>query len=352
MLIEMDKNYEDKIISHSKLSDVEIAGLSIILNSVVEGRNLFKASFEFFEFLKNKCGKLFSSQVRNYLEGMYNKYFTIMSDLNGVCPALMITDDFNITNMSTNCSCRVPLRNIPKLLFGSLYCENISDCLFFETIYKKFNYPTRNVFIDKQTFGGGSGKGTIESLLKSDERVFFCIADSDRNYDGSRLGSTANSIKDIYLKSNHHFSTYYILKVREKENLLPFELVKNYKDFDDEQKMLLNLIDKSNSNVKNFFDIKDGVSKKYRLEMKNDKKLFDIYNQIMGKMKRKHMYHAEKGSHYLIRGIGNNAVDKILPLLNNEKLFMEKLTFEQKSDWNEIFSQITRFCLAYQTTYN
>ena len=352
MLIELDSDYERTIISRNSLSKNEIQAFSILLNSVAEGRNFLKASYNFFDFLNFKYISYFSYYVKNYLKNVINSYTTMMSDVNGVDAVLMISNQSLFDNLSLNCSCRININDLPKYLFGSLYCENISDCDFFELLYLRLCSTKLNIFLDKQTFGGGSAKGVVGSLLNNKEKVFFCIADSDKKYKTAPLGSTAASLLELYKTHNHCFSALYILGVHEKENLIPCSLLSTMDCFDEEQKKFTHIVSTLNDETKEYIDLKDGISKKCRKEMRDNNDIKLICFPIMEKMKRLKMYHSKKEDKILVRGLGNNGAEKAINCIESFDVYYELLTKNQKCDLDVIFGQIKRFGLAYCLSYS
>ena len=217
MIIRVTEDFEKYIES------IIPAGLNDVINffqriySLMAERKLFvNSSYRFLCFLKNYFID-FSKEVRNLIEYLLNKYSTILSEINSVNPLVEIVGGENIfVELSGKYQC-----SIDKLFIDNpavLMTENPADYDFYRQMFitLRRNYH-KNLCLNDFSFGGGNC-AIVERAITQNQ-IILCICDSDREYEGSKLGSTSKSVKKIIDKyKNKKICNLYVTEVREKEN--------------------------------------------------------------------------------------------------------------------------------------
>lgn len=184
---------------------------------------------------------------------------------------------------------KVPIENFktynklsPALLVG----EDESDCDLYKAICNKY-IKENNIGVNIQLgeINGGGGKTGInyeKHLVQYNEKLLV-IVDSDKKHVNDDIGTTAREVRKRYDSCKRNYITdIYILKVREKENLISSKMYKfcsqslNSKN----DLRLLNYIE-NNPILKNLYyycDIKDGI--KYK-ELFQDSKNYNILEEYL-----------------------------------------------------------------------
>ncbi|MBA0160309.1 MULTISPECIES: hypothetical protein [Pectobacterium] len=106
-----------------------------------------------------------------------------------------------------------------------LLCEDLSDVDFYTIVadfYKKRNGIRNAGFnVEATNGGGGSIKGNFEKL-SNQNKLCFCILDSDKKHPKDKLGSTCSGFKENITTFS---SDFYILDAHEVESLIPSSII-------------------------------------------------------------------------------------------------------------------------------
>ncbi len=194
-----------------------------------------------------------------------------------------------------------------------LSTENPRDYIFYCNLFKFMN--TNNlttINFANNSFAGGSAKDILKSMANNNN-ILLAICDSDKDYETSKLGSTACSVYKFFKKHKDAdaYMDYYILPVREKENLLPLECYEPF--LNDSQKPLINTIKSFSGNHEfmKFVDLKDG----YKLKTINtsSSKWHSIYDCYIEECKKNNIFNekAKNNDDYCINGIGGKLADDL-----------------------------------------
>ena len=189
--------------------------------------------------------------------------------------------------------------------------ENDEDFVFYQKIYN-FMYADLKLVgccLQNNPFYGGNVANRID-WVKKENKFFICIVDSDKDYKGGAFGSTYHSAKTAM---DHPPADtpqlLYVLKVREKENLLPFHL---YNPECLNQKCLISCILKvKDEEFLRFVKIKSG----YKLKnlTGNNNFLLTKYNDFFEMCKKVGIYTSvQNEDDYCIKGISANLLSQTI----------------------------------------
>ncbi|MGK7933278.1 MAG: hypothetical protein AB4041_17860 [Microcystaceae cyanobacterium] len=147
-----------------------------------------------------------------------------------------------------------------------LLCENQEDTKFYEIIgrvyrtWMKFNII--NFAFTPQGGGGSTIASEYESIQSRKSRFCLCIVDSDKLSPNSSEGKTAKGLLDKH-DANSVTTELYLLKVREAENLIPYEillqLLSRDKNKNSQYQTLSGIQAIENSEIRLYVDIKEGT---------------------------------------------------------------------------------------------
>ena len=341
MIILLDKDYQEKLLKRG-LSTEEKEAFEILFSNCRYGKLFLKADLVFYETMLSVHRGCFSLASKTFLKFATEKFTTIMGDVREVEPLIVLSEKGH-SCLSSNSPAVCTIKDLPDNLSPYIYCENLDDASFFMKIYRLFGKSPSNLFIREDAYHGGN-TSNIEHKLKQND-IFFCVCDCDKKYEGCDLGGTAESVKNCYLNEEHRFSYYYVLSVREIENLVPCSLYKKAITEPDAL-TLLGILEKAQEYSLDFFDIKSGYSKECRKKYSHNSEWLLVNGPIIKAAKRKRIYHSKKDSKRLILGVGEKAMNSINKCAFTLDLF-SKMTKRQKEDIDYIVQQICRYGYAY-----
>ena len=176
--------------------------------------------------------------------------------------------DISVEKVEDSVFYNIPLRllsNCENLQPTNLVCEDIMDCEFYRslTMFCKKKYGLYGNIIFSNVNGGGKNTyKNYENKLKASFTPCLTIVDSDKIDLESELGETAKSVSEKYAQyRNKRITECCILKVREKENLIPPKVYYELEDNVEIKKDYGLLVDVYNSDHQElylFWDIKSG----------------------------------------------------------------------------------------------
>ena len=213
---------------------------------------------------------------------------------------------------------------------------------FYLKVFEALYGGRQSIFIKEDAFGGGN-IATVEHRVREGD-ILFCVCDSDKKYPTADLGSTATKLKNLFVNERHHFSYYYILNVREIENLIPYDfLISDDNITDPEVIKLIEILEKCPEETKDFFDIKSGYDKETRKKYLDNNDWLEVNKKVIASMKYCHMYHASAADVKLIKGIGENIIKQLNKEAFKKEHFLSPQTNNQNNDILSITKQIKRF---------
>lgn len=221
----------------------------------------------------------------------------------------------------------ITLNACQNLSQSILSTENPSDFCFYDNLFKFMNTNVSyTASFYNGSFGGGTAKQFLDSMV-STENIILAICDSDKDYNTCKLGDTATIVKryvDRY-NSGKAYLDYYILSVREKENLIPIEWYKLF--CEKEKKPLIESVYAFSDNTEfmKFVDLKAGIKVK---QIKNPcKQWHGLYDDFIDLCKTNGAFNssAYRDDDYCIKGIGGRKADRL-----SEIFFCEKNEYNEK----------------------
>lgn len=154
-----------------------------------------------------------------------------------------------------------------RLLPTNLVAEDLSDCEFYEAMIKKYAKGKGYRYKLNFKYVNGGGLNThlnYENSIVQGKAPCLAIVDSDKEDEDDSYGDTAMNVMEKYnTLKKYHVTGYYILNVREKENLIPPHLYSIVSD-DEDLKRDMDILDKISKHSKlkricTYGDIKSGV---------------------------------------------------------------------------------------------
>lgn len=222
-----------------------------------------------------------------------------------------------------------------------LSTENPRDYIFYCNLFKFMNTnELATINFANNSFAGGSAKDILKSMAINNN-ILLAICDSDKDYETSELGSTACSVYRFFKnhKDAEAYMDFYILPVREKENLIPLECYELFSE--DLKKPLINTIKcfSGNQEFMKYVDLKEG----YKLKNINTNssewhKLYDCYVE---ECKKNNIFNtnATHSDDHCISGIGGKLADDLSDYFfngdSNNKLSKKKKKEAANFDINQ-----------------
>ena len=153
-----------------------------------------------------------------------------------------------------------------------LLVENMTDATLYEKIAQSFLVGNRqNIRFSylPVTGGGGAIFNAYSTYQNNADRLCLCFVDSDKGYPTDSVGGTATKLRQVHeVNVNNHLGTlcnFYILKVREIENLIPTGILMQILEKNDNRKPFVDWlmhIEERQPESRFFADIKEGFSLK------------------------------------------------------------------------------------------
>ncbi len=147
-----------------------------------------------------------------------------------------------------------------------LLTENLDDATLYQTItqiYLKWNKLKGIAILFEAYAGGGSTTEKAYQLIQDkQERFCLCLLDSDKKSPNSPLGNTAKDVKKIE-NTNQPLCEYFIVGVREIENLIPTQLYSTVSSGDVNRMPCVHFLEQlektSIAEARKYLDIKNGL---------------------------------------------------------------------------------------------
>ena len=200
-----------------------------LLNSgLFEGNNEVRKAVEVYSVEKQTIKSL-RKQVKHYVEVVSDRFFRLITADSQVITSIDISYfDFELS---------------PCYILS----ENVQDADFYITMLynaKHFNsFPFLSTIVSysfEVDNGGGNATNTMLERRINEKKILLCIVDSDKKSETDDYSGTSGSCFSTWnsLKEKNKIANLYILYVREKENLIPFSLYKQYNKFSGNQTIL------------------------------------------------------------------------------------------------------------------
>lgn len=366
MIIELHDEISQLLSTITKATDKNALGINKLFELMLENKHVVFASRD---VLKNiRDFRFLNSSNKELIVYILDHYVNIYSSMPVVSKKLLVvpSKDYYIKNKSLYC---ILLEDACNLTCAKLSTENPTDYNFYINIFNYFNKnPEYITNLENSAFGGGSAKDFLQAM-DNDNNIVLAISDSDKNFEKDDYGVTAKKVIEFI---NSHTGTammdYYVLRFREKENLIPidcyglFSAKKNRGLFECIKKF------SSNHEFMRYVDLKDGYKIKHILC--NNTEWHRLYDDFVEKCKQKGVYneHAANNEDVCINGIGNHLADdlnKVFFCNNHVKTALENkkiktANFDVKEhipsyimdEYKIIYSLLFTFGCAYKNRHN
>lgn len=241
-----------------------------------------------------------------------------------------------------------------------LLVENIEDAFFFKYLTDYFQRTQKTMSCSLCSYklmgGGDTTSKVMEYEMDLQEHFVLAIVDSDKHYPGDpHLGETASKIKSCLSSNPFNCHLYYMTKVCEIENLIPFDCIKNLSNF----KTHILVTDNKGFDY-SFFDMKDGVHYRYmfsdggynhwssQLSHLVDSQELVTIDSDRRSMSEEVFRKRHKGKR-LFDAFGTQILSQSLTQMRTEKKIYTDadLTANQQYEWENIGRIITSWCCCY-----
>lgn len=278
---------------------------------VVASRKLLRSIFSY-AFINPANKSIIAHIIQHYVD-VYSSLPDTNKRLRVVpAPKYFVPDDENEYILLKDCY---------TLSEAILSTENPNDFTFYCNLFKFMNKNNAiTINFSNNSFGGGSAEQFLKTMI-TDNNIILTICDSDKDFETSDLGSTAVTIARFFARNRTApaYMEYYILPVREKENLLPIECYELFSD--NSKKQFIDSIKSFSCNEEfmKFIDIKSGFKlKKVNCECSTWHKLYDPYIDVC-KSNNAYNETATDDDDYCIKGIGGKLADRLADCFFNEE---------------------------------
>ncbi len=315
-----------------------------------ESKYLLQANRDFYSFLKNNS-KFFSLYMKNHISWLCNHITTRSPNINSklIQPIVVITRQKFQFNKEKKLF-YIPIKDFNKNSNCYFFSEDATDCDFYRKLAKRYaeltkcNISDYHFAFENCSTGGCNIKGLNDKL--KEKKLCLAILDSDKDYRGSKLGETAKQFEKLKKQYDDKDWNYHqiILQVREKENLLPFELYYDDKTLRDNCPILKYFRTiKDDDDVLSFFDIADGMKKKNYDDNKNNECWKKVNSGAVNyAIKNNYVNTSATKDNIYITGIKKNAANNV----DLNRVNIEQLCKTQLSDWKTIAENIIQFGIA------
>lgn len=309
MVIDLHDKIPELLDTITESTDENAMGINKIFQLMLENKHVVRASRETLEkLLKFKHLNSSNKALITYILGHYvNTY----SSIPPVSKRLLVAPSkaHYTNNDSVYC---ILLKDAYQLSCSILSTENPTDYNFYVNIFHYFNKNNEyTINLENHAFGGSTAKDFLQAMDK-DNNIVLAISDSDKSYENDNYGGTAKKVIE-YIDS--HAGTalmdYYIIHLREKENLIPFDCYWLFRKSNN--KLFLECLEnfKSNEELMRYVDLKEG----YKLKHVNtsDQNWHSLYDDFIDICKQKGAYNinATIDKDICINGIGHQSADEL-----------------------------------------
>jgi len=253
-----------------------------------------------------------------------------------------------------------------------LITENLDDAVLYQTItkiymqWKKLNGI--KMLFDPYQGGGSTTKKAYKLIQDKQERFCLCLLDSDKKSPKSPLGNTAKDVKKID-KTNKPLCEYFIVGVREIENLIPTKLYSAVSSGDNNRMQCVHFLEQLENTIiaeaRKYLDIKDGLklneilqaspnspfSKDWMNWLNNVSSLAIKISKVC--IKNKECLKSKNCDCIITTGLGDKILEAVIKLIETPtkdqpsiQKIAEMVEPILKSEWEPIGEIITAWCCS------
>ncbi|WP_031485667.1 hypothetical protein [Maridesulfovibrio frigidus] len=372
MIFEIDSSISDFLKNETGNRDLTMKCLkkveALLLNAS-DGKNvIFFEDIEIIESLID-CGK-FSEPTGYFLEYLRENFASTGSFIELTsrhikivleCEPEIIINDKNHTVVT------LPIFKLDQSFFGKsvLLTENLVDGKFYKRMTQCYckNYGQNIDFDFELKHGGGNSTGTVfKETFNNQDKNCLCIVDSDKSHPECNFKETAKSVLDEHNNSDlaKFISDFYILEVKEAENLIPTEVIE--KVIDPQQTDNFNTYKSLSNEGAQFFDCKKGINRRsfsknrdqlhlefWRKELEGiDPNANDFLSQIANKpagcMTNCTGCLNRNCKQPYCGGIGSKILDNSIDIINNDEQYSLRENIQK--EWETIAKKIITWSIV------
>lgn len=220
MLIEIDDSVMMALKNENPNDEHVILSLTNLFVSSYQGYHILHASIDSLEyFSKMNLGKIAQTTIQTLIK----KYSSYKSLTKNISKKLIIYKNKCIQNIGSDFS--MDISNVAAINKSVLISENHQDGYFYLSLARELAKESKQnweINMSIESCGGSQIKETANNTINTEKRFSLMIVDSDKTKSTSSKGSTAKDLlRFITRNPTSIVATPYILKVREKENLIP-----------------------------------------------------------------------------------------------------------------------------------
>lgn len=205
----------------------------------------------------------------------------------------------------------ITLDKADELKQAKLSTENPKDYQFYCNIFYYFNDNKKyTISLENHSYSGGCATQNLESMDVA-QNLVFAISDSDKDYFSDKYGGTALAVmKTIGEHEGPSFMDYYVLGVREKENLIPIDCYRLFQKTTNKLFFDSVYVYKDNEEFMRFVDLKGLKHDKLLCE---DSNWHALYDDFIETCKNKNVFIEQKTGREknCIKGITKDLADKM-----------------------------------------
>ena len=309
MIIELHDDISQILDNITDPNDDNSLGINKLFELMYEYKHIIYASRQLLDRIKKF--QFINPANKSLIVYLLNHYIDIYSSMPKVNKTLIVVPSKSYFS-ARDSQYYITLDNSHNLTQAKFSAENPKDYNFYINIFNFFNTNSfYTINLENCSFAGSTAKEFLE-VLDRDYNIVLAISDSDKNYKTDDLGDTAKIVKRFVDRhSGTSIMDYYILGVREKENLIPIDCYNLFSTKDN--KTFLECINKCCSKIEfmKFVDIKDGYKLKHISA--EDGYWHSLYDGFIHICKQNGICNMDvtEDDKNCINGIGKNLADKI-----------------------------------------
>ena len=349
MLIEIPDNLEKYLLGLSDPFSEEALALNTLFDSMIKNHHIVFASLQMLETIG--ALPIIHHTNKYYIEWLISKRVTIYSCIQYIKKRIVITNENRIVNKG-DYYC-VPLRLLVNLRETKFLTEHESDGLFYQFIFvnvmrEKGLSQVFSLSLENDSCHGSNVGAKIEQSA-SDEKMAFCLLDSDKDFPNDSYGSTyKGALRKFKKLRKTHVIGLEVLEVREKENLLPPKWYLNL-ELDEQKKHMLNVLNNyiDKKSIYGYFDLKDGIKAK-RI---SESKWLDYFSSVVDELNILEIYDEDNvdDDYVLLEGLGDKKCTEAIEKCRDEK-YTDLPNYLIK-EWNRIFFHLFSWGCALSQEY-
>ncbi len=366
MIIELHDDVSVILDKITDPNDSNSLAINKLFELMYEHKHIVKASRKLLEQIKNF--KFLNPYNYSLITDILAHYVDIYSSLPSLSKKIIVVPSKKYFSKSKSVY-YITLNEASNFTQAKLSAENPRDYSFYVNIFHFMNNnPEYTISLENSSFSGSTAKDFLEAM-DTTNNIVLAISDSDKNHKDDELGDTAKIVKRyVDRHKGPAIMDYYILNMREKENLIPIDCYILFATQDN--RTFLECIKKhcTNDEFMQFVDIKDGYKIKH-ISTENPK-WHVLYDDFIETCKQNGIFktNVTENEKTCINGIGGNLADKMCDIFfcnaykktKQEKQIIGNAKFDLKehipsyimNEYQFIYSVLFTFGCAQKYSHN